>query len=233
MFVLCSCKNREETPLLDLHKMTEDEKGGNAIKINNNIPSYTENGVEINKKHWGNYAGNPDYDREYYTDKTRNVKAVVFIKAMGSKNITPPLEKGAGKIGTPAINFEISDLNGNMFKLAELRGKVVVLNFWFIGCKPCVLEMPDLNGLKAKYNTADIVFAGITFDNINQVKTFLKKTPFNYTILTNAKEICKKWGVSAFPTNIIIDKQGIVRFEKIGLSKNIQSDLDASIKSLL
>ncbi|MGK0324190.1 MAG: thiol-disulfide isomerase/thioredoxin, partial [Psychroserpens sp.] len=59
----------------------------------------------------------------------------------------------------------LEDIEGNSHTLESLKGKVVVINFWFINCKPCVAEIPDLNKLKAKFNNKDAVFVAIALDS--------------------------------------------------------------------
>jgi len=76
--------------------------------------------------------------------------------------------------GTVAPNFIAKDLLGEMVDLNTLKGKVVLLNFWFINCPPCRMEMPDLNELKNEYKDQEVVFIGITFDQPNQINEFFK-----------------------------------------------------------
>ena len=54
--------------------------------------------------------------------------------------------------------FAAVDMNGNSYSLGILKGKVVVINFWFVECKPCVIEMPELNEIVEKYKSEEVVF---------------------------------------------------------------------------
>ncbi|QIP13851.1 TlpA family protein disulfide reductase [Spirosoma aureum] len=74
----------------------------------------------------------------------------------------------------PAPDFRLTDLHGNRLSLRALRGKLVVLNFWFTSCAPCIQEKPELNKLKRAYHPNDVVFLALTFNNGDQVRTFLK-----------------------------------------------------------
>lgn len=126
----------------------------------------------------------------------------------------------------PAPAFSATDLNGNTYKLDELKGKTVVLNFWFIGCKPCVMEMPHLNKLVEKYGNENVVFIAFALDNEAALRKFLVKNPFNYNIIPDAGIIAQEtYNVNSFPTSIIIDKQGNVQDYLIGYSEDVDEKL--------
>ena len=118
------------------------------------------------------------------------------------------------KAGQMAQYFIATDINGNQISLKDLRGKIVVLNFWFTQCKPCVIEMPKLNALVDKYK--DVVFLSITFDKKETVKQFLKKHQFNYTHITENETILSDYKISTFPAHFIIDEKGEIIFKKVG-----------------
>ena len=112
-------------------------------------------------------------------------------------------------IGQRTPNFKMKDINGNTISSEETKGKVVVLNFWFTSCKPCIEEIPELNEVYEKYkNNTNVVFASITFDKPDKVNSFLKKYPLKYPVVADAKEICDLFNITSFPTNIVIDKEG-------------------------
>jgi len=62
------------------------------------------------------------------------------------------------QVGSDAPDFSAVDMNGNSYSLGILKGKVVVINFWFVECKPCVIEMPELNEIVEKYKSEEVVF---------------------------------------------------------------------------
>jgi peroxiredoxin len=114
--------------------------------------------------------------------------------------------------------FSVTTLDGKEFNLGSLRGKVVVLNFWFIGCKPCVAEIPDLNKLVADYGAdKDVIFLSLAQDDAASLREFLKKHDFAYNVAAAASDIMSyKYQIAAFPTNMIVDRQGKVVFESTG-----------------
>ena len=138
-------------------------------------------------------------------------------------------------IGKRAPDFKMTDLNGNEISSETTKGKVVVLNFWFVSCKPCIAEIPELNEVYKTYkNNSDVVFASITFDKKEKVNVFLEKYPLQYPVVSDAKEICTLFNTSGYPTNLVIDKNGNFYdyisggFPEIGhqISNSIQSALE-------
>lgn len=97
-------------------------------------------------------------------------------------------------------------------KLNELKGKIVVINFWFTTCAPCVAEMPALNKLKEDYKTKDVVFIAFGRDDTQTIKDFLKSTDFNYHLVSSDFDLTKDYClIGGWPTNMVLDKNGIVR----------------------
>lgn len=137
----------------------------------------------------------------------------------------------AAMLNKPAPDFGLKDLQGNRWSLKELRGKIVVLNFWFTSCAPCIQEMPDLNQLVQSYESKNVVFLGLTYNDAKQVNTFLQKRSFSYTLLPDSREVDNKYQVSSWPTSIVIDKDGNVK-KIVGSSPKIREELDTVINAL-
>ncbi|MFT3743420.1 MAG: TlpA disulfide reductase family protein [Pyrinomonadaceae bacterium] len=110
--------------------------------------------------------------------------------------------------GMSAPAFTAKTLDGNRVDLAALKGKVVVLNFWFIGCASCRAHQPKLNELKAKFaGRDDVVFLAITADPSGDVKKYLAKERFDYPQTTDADALIKAFRVAVYPKNIVINKK--------------------------
>jgi len=124
-------------------------------------------------------------------------------------------------------------MNGNTIKLSEQKGKVVVINFWFTKCAPCVNEMPELNKLAEDFKDKDVLFLAITFNKKDIIKQFLDETAFNYTIAPNANDVITMYGVQSYPTSIVINKEGEIALKEIGYRLNIKDVLTDSINALL
>ena len=130
-------------------------------------------------------------------------------------------------------DFTLTDLDDKTINLKALKGKVVVLNFWFIACKPCQMEMPDLNELKAEYKGKDVVFLALTFDRKKAVQKFLKTNPFDYQIFPSARDVIQEFGIMAFPTSIVIDKDGNLIDSITGGSHAIKEQIQSMIEQAL
>jgi thiol-disulfide isomerase/thioredoxin len=132
-----------------------------------------------------------------------------------------PRESTYFTVGETMEPFSTRDLNNNKIKLKELRGKVVVLNFWFIGCPACMQEIPELNKLVDNYkDNPNVVFLAIALDYSYEIKKFLKTTAFNYDIIDNGRYIADGYKINLYPTSVILDKEGKVAFHTVGFAPN-------------
>ena len=111
--------------------------------------------------------------------------------------------------GMDAPAFSVRTLDGKTVSSNSLRGKVVVLNFWFIGCPVCRAIKPKLNEFKSKFAGADdVVFLAMTADRAGDVEKYLKKEPFDYLQATDAKPAMSQFVFGGYPKNIVIDRNG-------------------------
>ena len=149
---------------------------------------------------------------------------------LGKTEKQPPEASGDKK---PAPAFEIKDLDGEAIRLSDLKGKVVVLNFWYVGCAPCEVEIPGLNKLVEVFKLEEVVFIGFALDEESRLREFLKKTPFHYKIVAGSSSITKQYGVSAYPTHVLINKQGQIEFFMTGGSPERNEELRPLIRGLL
>jgi thiol-disulfide isomerase/thioredoxin len=118
--------------------------------------------------------------------------------------------------------FNLTGLDGKSYDLAALRGKVVVLNFWFIGCGPCKAEMPDLNQLVQDNAGKDVVFLAPALDEAESLRVFLKQTPFAYQVVAEAGTFAERQGIQSYPTHYVINQKGEVELTLYGAGeKNV------------
>lgn len=114
----------------------------------------------------------------------------------------------------PLPSFSLKTLDGKVINNESLKGKVVMINFWSITCGPCIVEMPELNELKAAHK--DVVFLAPAPEDAAKVRKFLAKHPFEFIILPDANKLFDAWGIDGYPKNFFVDKQGIIRLIKEG-----------------
>ena len=136
-------------------------------------------------------------------------------------------------LNKPVKSFHLKDLNNKIWDSEQLRGKTIVINFWFTACKPCILEMPHLNQLVEDNKEKHVVFIAPAPENETQIKRFLKKYNFAYHIIPSSLEYITNMNVENFPTHILIDKEGIVRQVFIGYADDIKEKLQEEINKLI
>lgn len=116
------------------------------------------------------------------------------------------------KEGEPFPAFSFSDLNGNLITNENLKGKIVVIKCWYIHCAACIKEFPQVNQLVEKYkDRKDIVFISLAEDTPEQLTVFLARKPLSYSVVPNMKTYMNlTLQLNAFPTHIIINKEGFM-----------------------
>lgn len=171
------------------------------------------------------------YSLEGFTIKTKEEQKEYVSNR--KERINKNKEDNIEKIGELAPNFSVRSMQGNKFKTKSLKGKIVVLNFWFTTCSPCKNEIPQLNQLKKQFQDKDVEFVAIALDQEYKIDKFLQKTPFKYDIIEDGRWIAERFGIQLYPTNIIIDKQGRYQFIKTGYKKDITKAMTYKIEKLL
>lgn len=108
--------------------------------------------------------------------------------------------------------FTFTDLNDSFYTNENTKGKIVVFKTWFIGCTACVAEFPELNELVEKNkNRTDMVFVSLATDAKPELEKFLSKKAFEYEVIPGQKEfILKTLNLDAYPTHIVVDKNGTI-----------------------
>jgi cytochrome c biogenesis protein CcmG, thiol:disulfide interchange protein DsbE len=151
-----------------------------------------------------------------------------------------------GLIGNPAPDFGGDfAINGDPVKLSELRGKVVMLDFWATWCGPCIAAIPHLVELNAKYKSAGLALIGVSAYNPNQpidqqrerLTKFAQQYHMDYLVMTlgtrTADQIMDSYGVHAIPYVVLIDRKGVVRHAVLGNEPDYLSKIEQIVKELL
>jgi len=144
------------------------------------------------------------------------------------------LKKGVEENRVAAPDFSVETIDGKKLSLKNLKGKVVVLNFWATWCGPCRREIPELNSLVEKYKgSSDVVFVAITNDLKERVANYLSQNEFKYTIAFDTDGVYEKYNVTAVPTHIIIDRNGFIFSRIVGSLPRMDEVLSQKIEKLL
>jgi peroxiredoxin len=127
----------------------------------------------------------------------------------------------AGEKGSPAPDFSLVDTSGNTVSLSQMKGKVIVVNFFTIWCQPCRHEMPDLNAIYKENKDKGLSMVGICLNaDPNQLKVLVKQLNLDYPVLLGTDQVSKDYGeIVGVPTTFIIDKQGKIVDKIVGARK--------------
>ena len=221
-----------EEKLQGLHIAMEDEMSGKTIEPSKRIKMYMDDGRVIKHRHAHKYFNPDKYDKLIYLDEDGEIKAFVFT-AIEDYNISNGEETVDISPKEKAIYFNFTDINGNHYSLDELKGKVIVMNYWFSACRPCVLEMPELNKLVEKYRGKEVVFLGLTYHVKANIERFLQRFQFDYNLIPESQIEIHNYHVATYPTHIVIDQNGYVVLREEGLSYDTVDILDKTIDALL
>ncbi len=135
-------------------------------------------------------------------------------------------------LNKPVNEFNLTDLNNKRWSSKELKGKVLVINFWFTSCKPCIQEMPHLNKLVEENKNTGVVFLAPAPESESQIRKFLTKYSFDYSIIPSSIDFMTTMKIEKFPTHLVIDREGIIRQVLIGYADDIKEKLQAEIEKL-
>ena len=141
----------------------------------------------------------------------------------------------AGEMSGPAPDFTLTDLEGKKVRLADLKGQVVMINFWASWCGPCRQEMPLLNDIYASYKKAGFVLLGVNVDeSVADAKGFLAKTPVKFPVLHDAEgKVADLYKNQAMPSSYFVDRKGNLAYLHQGYRPGEENDYKKVIKKLL
>lgn len=139
-------------------------------------------------------------------------------------------------LGEPAPEFELELLNGEVFRLADYRGQVVLIDFWATWCPPCVESLPYLQSLHEDVGDR-LTLIGVSVDRAaarSRVESMVEQFGITYLVGVNDdSRIAVEYGASAIPTLVLVDQEGIIREVKTGFSAAAMDDLKQRALALL
>ena len=147
----------------------------------------------------------------------------------------PQKHIAAGEIGSSLPDFSVKDLEGHPLSSADLRGKVVIIDFWATWCQPCKKEMPGHQSLADRYGSNGLVVIGFKFDTMPDMEDpiqFAKGIGVHYPLARATDDVKQKFGgVEGLPTTMVYDRQGILRLKIIGFEYT--DNIESALKPLL
>ncbi len=162
------------------------------------------------------------------------IVAVALLSLLISGCTVP--SKSGSKDSKSGKDFTLKDLDGNDVKLADYRGKVVVLDFWATWCGPCKKEIPTFKQLQENYGEHPN-FALITIVNdsgsVDEIREFIDEYSLNYTVILGERQIIEDFAIVGFPTTLVLNKDGGVEKTILGSQRNLYNMLSNKIDALL
>jgi len=108
-----------------------------------------------------------------------------------------------------SATFSLKDRTGKQWSLADLRGKVVLINFWATWCGPCRKEMPDLDALYEHFGPEGLLVLGVTDDELDKLNSYLAARPYTFPILLDTTRVAAQaFRVEVIPKSFVFDREG-------------------------
>jgi peroxiredoxin len=146
--------------------------------------------------------------------------------------ITGCTNGGAAKGSGPAPDFSLQDLDGRTVRLADLKGKVVLVEFWATWCPPCREAIPSLERLHRTYGGRGLVTLGVSLDEDrwDSVASFARENGITYTVLRGDESVSSAYAVRMIPLTVLVNKEGFIARQYVG---GDEKSLERDIKMLL
>ncbi|MBL8449426.1 MAG: TlpA family protein disulfide reductase [Dechloromonas sp.] len=176
-----------------------------------------------------NPAGAPDRNALIrITVGTAALAAVLFALPVPAAELRPVAT-------SPAAPLALRDLEGRSVDLAQLRGKVVLVNFWATYCKPCRAEMPSLDRLRSRLAPRGLEVLGVDVgEDADAVRRFTATVPVGFPLLLDPEgSTMARWKAIALPTTLVIDRRGRLRARLTGEADWDDPGLVAPLEKLM
>lgn len=150
-----------------------------------------------------------------------------------SSNSTPA---NSLKEAKPAPDFDLEKIAGGALKSADLKGKVVIVDFWATWCAPCIQEIPNYNALYEKWSGKGVELIGVTLESgaLDDVKAEVIDLNMKYPVVMGDDDIGQGFGgLIGFPTTFVVSKDWKIHQKYLGLTQNKKEKLEKDIQTLL
>lgn len=155
---------------------------------------------------------------------------VVILIAVAIAAFGPGLSFGAGDV---AKDFQLYSTRSKLFQLSELRGKVVVLDFWASWCPPCRAAIPAMQRLHERYSDQGLVVLGINVNDNKDPAEFMASMHATYPVLVSGDAVSQMYQVKGIPTLIVIDADGHIVYREAGWSSAAEKKMQEVIEKAL
>jgi thiol-disulfide isomerase/thioredoxin len=164
---------------------------------------------------------------------------VLALTSFGCAN-SPASTSAAPDSGTvavkgPAPDFELENVAGGKLKAADLKGKVLIVDFWATWCEPCIAEIPKFNKMADEFKGKNVEIVGITVESAyNTIKPKVKQTGMKYTVLVGNDKVVEGFGgLIGFPTTFVVTKDFKIYKKYMGALPDKDVRLRKDVEKLL
>ncbi len=186
--------------------------------------------VEVSTKNGGEMQIRTDYNS--VGEGAPPADLFEFQPPNGSKEVSDvslPSERNLSLVGRQAADFTLKTVDGSPVRLADLRGKIVLLDFWATWCPPCRHELPTIEALSRKYKDRNVLVFGINDEEVKTAKRFLEQHhPDLETLHDGEGKVHRLYGCYSIPTVMVIDPAGKIVAHFVG--ERPESELVAALK---
>lgn len=138
--------------------------------------------------------------------------------------------------GNPAAPpIELLTVDGTQLSLQQLRGKVVLVNFWATWCEPCIAEMPSMQGLRDQLSADGFEVLAVNYqEGPARINAFTQKMNLTLPVVRDTDgSVARNWGARVFPASFLVDPQGAIRYAVSGGTDWTSAPLVSTIRTLL